>query len=97
MLVVRSLYGLKSSGSAFRGLLPEQFYQLGYRPSIYDPDLWMRPAVKPSGFMYYDYVICYVYYVICISDYPFRTMKGIQAKFKLKGYNIDEPDMYLVV
>ena len=45
--------------------------------------------------MYYEYVLWYVYDVICISDDPIRTMKGIQVKFKLKGDKIEEPDMYL--
>ena len=33
MLVVRALYGLKSSGAAFRALLEEVLYDMGYRPS----------------------------------------------------------------
>ena len=45
--------------------------------------------------MHYAYVICYVDYVLCISDDPLRTMKGIQAKFKLKGDKTEEPYMYL--
>ena len=45
----------------------------------------MRPEVKPCGFMHYDYVICYVDDVLCISDIPLRTMKGIQDKLKIKG------------
>ena len=38
--------------------------------------------------MYYDYVFFYVDDVLCISDEPIFTMKGIQAKFKLKGFKI---------
>ena len=54
MLVVRSLYGLKFSGALFRALLAEQLHDLCYRPSIYDPDVWMRQAVKPGGLIYYE-------------------------------------------
>ena len=32
MVVVRALYGLKSSGAYFRALLDEQLHDLGYRP-----------------------------------------------------------------
>jgi hypothetical protein len=46
MLVVRVLYGLKSSGAAFRALLAETLYDLNYRPTKADPDVWLRPAVK---------------------------------------------------
>ena len=55
----------------------------------------MRPAVKPFRFIYYEYVLCNVYGVLCISDETLCTMKGIQDNFKLKGYKIEEPDMYL--
>ena len=39
MLVVRALYGLKSSGAAFRALLAETLYDLNYRPTKADPDV----------------------------------------------------------
>ena len=57
MLVASSLYGLIYSGSYFRVILSEQLYDLGYMLSIADPGVWMRPAVKPGGFMYYEYVL----------------------------------------
>jgi hypothetical protein len=58
MIIVRALYGLKSSGAAFRALLAEALYDTGYGPSKADPDVWIRPAVKPDGFEYYEYVLC---------------------------------------
>ena len=45
--------------------------------------------------MYYEYVLFYVDDVLCISNDPICTMEVIQAKFKLKGEKIEEPDMYL--
>ena len=44
--------------------------------------------------MYYDYVPFYVDDVVFISNDPICTTKGIQDTFKLKGDNIEEPDMY---
>ena len=41
MIVVRALCGLKSSGAAFRALLSETVYDLGYTPSKADPDVWL--------------------------------------------------------
>ena len=53
MLVVRALYGLKSSGAAFRELLAKALYDLGYNYSVADPDVWLRPAIKGKyGFKY---------------------------------------------
>ena len=95
MLVVRALYGLKSSGAAFRALLAEVLHDMGYRPSYADPDVWMRPGIKPCGFEYWEYVLCYVDDVLSISDKPMSTMKQIQQKFKLKNDKIEEPTSYL--
>ena len=95
LIVVKALYGLKSSGAAFRSLLAETLRDLGYIPSKADPDVWMRPAVKPDGFEYYEYVLCYVDDVLAISDAPLKTMQGIQNKFKLKDDKIAEPEIYL--
>ena len=54
----------------------------------------MIPAVKQGGFVYYEYVLCYADGVLCISDDPIFTMKGVQAKFKMKGDKIYESDRY---
>ena len=89
VLVVRAVYVLKFYGADFRDLLDEQLHDLGYRPSIADPGVWMRPSVKPCVFMYYEYVLCYVDDVLCISDDPIFTNKGMQVKFKLKGDNTE--------
>ena len=41
-------------------------------------------------------VLCYVDDVLCISDDLMKTIKVIHSTFKLKDYNIDEPEDYLV-
>ena len=43
MLVVRAFNVLKSSGTAFRAFLAEDLYDLGYKSSVADPDVWLRP------------------------------------------------------
>ena len=95
MIIVRALYGLKSSGAAFRSLLAETLADLGYTPSYADPDVWMKPAVKPNGFKYWEYILCYVDDIIYVNFDPLPTMKAIQSKFKFKNDKIEEPDMYL--
>ena len=95
MLIVRALYALKPSGAAIRSLLSETLYDLGYRSSYADPDVWMKPAVKPDGFKYWEYILCYVDDIIHVNYDPMPTMKLIQSKFKFKNDKIEEPDMYL--
>ena len=95
LLVKKALYGLKSAGAAFRALLAERLYDIGYVPTKADPDAWLRPAVKPNGLEYYEVVLCYVDDVLSVSDDPHTTLQGLQTTFKLKDDKIAEPDMYL--
>ena len=83
MIVVRALYGLKSSGAAIRALISETLYDIGYSPSKAYPDVLLRPAVKPDGFEYYEIILCYGDDVLSISHDAIKTTKGIQHKFKL--------------
>ena len=95
MVVKKALYGLKSSGAAFRALLAERLYEIGFVPSKGDSDVWMRPGVKPNGFEYWEYILCYVDDVLCVSHKTTETLQALQRFFKLKDDKIDEPDMYL--
>jgi hypothetical protein len=81
--------------TAFRAHLADTLDVMGYKPSYADPDVWLRPAVKPDGFKYYEYILCYVDNVLSISGDPKKTMRRIQEDFKLKDDKIAEPDVYL--
>ena len=67
MIVVRTLYVLKSCGADFRALLADTLYDIGYTSNKDDPDVWLRPVVKPDGFEYYKMILCYVDGVLSIS------------------------------
>jgi hypothetical protein len=97
MIVKMALYGLKSSGAAFRSKLAGVLDGLGYRPSYADPDVWLKAATKPDGFKYYEMVLVYVDDVMVISHVPGKTIEGISSVFKLKGDKASSPDMYLGV
>ena len=95
-LVKKALYGLKSAGAAFRALLAETLYEMGYVPTKADPDVWLRPAVKADGFKYYESVLCHVDDVLAISADPAKTLEGrLKSTFTLKDNKIEVPDMYL--
>ena len=94
-IVKKALYGLKSAGAAFRSLLADTLMDLGYRPTKADPDVWLRPAVKPDGFEYYEMVLCYVDDILSISHDPESTLRSLTGVFKLKDDKIEEPEMYL--
>ena len=53
MFVRKALYGLKSSGAAFRAHLAETLHDIGFHPTRADPDVWRWPAKKADGEEYY--------------------------------------------
>ena len=60
-IVVRALYGLKSTGTAFRNHLTDCMSFLGYELFLVDQDLWFKPDVSPSNsHKYYSYILLYV-------------------------------------
>ena len=60
-VLVRALYGLKSAGAAFRSHLVRCKKSLGYDSCKADPDVWLKPLVRPEdGVKYYSYLLHYV-------------------------------------
>ena len=47
-IIVRALYGLKSSGAAFHAHLAACVRSIGYTPCRVDNDLWMKPEIYPD-------------------------------------------------
>ena len=67
MLVKKAFSGLKSSSAGFRLFPAENLDAMGWRTSYINLDLWLRPSMKPDGFEYYEYILCYVDKMLCIS------------------------------
>lgn len=93
-LVVRALYGLKSSGAAWRALLAETLVALGYTSTKADPDVWIKSETTPNGHDYYAIVLVYVDDMIHMHHNPQGFMKQVNEVYRLKdGYG--RPDRYL--
>ena len=78
-LVVRALYGLKSVSAAFRAFMAKKLDDIGFKSSVADPDVWLRPAVKPDGFEYYEYVLMYVDDILAISVDATQVLKSLEG------------------
>ena len=89
MVICKALYSLKSGGAACRAHLAETLHDIGFRSSKADPDVWLRPAVKPNGQTYYEYILCYVDDILSVSLNATSTLKSIQVNFKLKDDKIE--------
>ena len=55
----------------------------------------MRPATKPNGFEYYEYMLVYVDDILVASHDPKPVMEGIKLRFELKGDKYGEPTDFL--
>jgi hypothetical protein len=94
--VVRALYGLKSSGAAWRSHLAQVLHhELQFKACKADNDVWMRPATKPDGTKYYEYVLVYTDDILCISMKPMDVLTHLDQHFLLKPNSIGPPTQYL--
>ena len=84
-IVERALYGLKSAGASFRQYLAVKIYDLVFKPSAADPDVWMCPATKADGTKYYEYVLVYVDDILAMSEKPEEIMQSLMNDFTFKG------------
>jgi hypothetical protein len=94
-VVVRSLYGLKSAGAAFRSSLAQILRDLGYESSRADPDVWMRKAVRDDGHQYYEMLFVYVDDILALSHRAKDAIEEITAFYKAKDGSIKPPEIYL--
>jgi hypothetical protein len=49
MIIRKALYGLKLSVFSWKKLLVQNLWDVGYRSTIADPDVFLRNAAKPNG------------------------------------------------
>ena len=75
LIVRKALYGLKSSSAAFRAYLADHLDILGWLSTLGDPDVWIRPSVKPNGELYYEYLLVYVDDLMLGSHNPLESMR----------------------
>ena len=55
VVIVSELYSIKSAGTAFRSHLAKCMESLGYESCKANPDLWLKPDIRPEdGVKYYS-------------------------------------------
>jgi Reverse transcriptase (RNA-dependent DNA polymerase) len=53
LIIVRALYGLRTSGARWHDLYADVMCLMGFSPCKADPDVWMRDCTT-----HYEYVLC---------------------------------------
>ena len=95
MVVVRALYGLKSSAKAWRNFFAKSLDDLGYKSCPANPDVYMKPEAKADGSTYYSYLLVYVDDCLLIHHDPKIIMERLKKSYDLKGDAYGRPDRYL--
>jgi hypothetical protein len=85
MIIVRALYGLKSSGAAWHERFANTLYDMNFKPSYADPNVWMRAAVAPNGFKYYEYIFVYVDDLLILSHQTKAIVKSAKTHLSTEG------------
>ncbi|KAL7475938.1 hypothetical protein ACHAW6_001835 [Cyclotella cf. meneghiniana] len=94
-MIVRALYGLKSSGAAFWAHLAGCLRKMGYRSCLADSALWLKEQTDQKGNRYYAYILCYVDDLLVVHHNPKRVMDKIDSILTLKPDSMGPPEMYL--
>jgi hypothetical protein len=95
IIIVRALYGLKSSRAAWHDHFAANLHDMNFQPSYADPDVWMQAATKPDGSKYYEYILVYVDDLLIISHQTTMIVNAIKKLYRLKDDVIGPPKTYL--
>jgi Reverse transcriptase (RNA-dependent DNA polymerase). len=92
MLIVRALYGLKSSGASWASMLNDSLKALGYSQSLADRNVWLKPGTKPDGFRYYQMILV----ILHLSHEPEVVINALCQSYELKEGSVGLPTRYFV-
>jgi hypothetical protein len=94
-IIVRALYGLKTSGAAYRNHFALYLRSLGFTSCLANLDVWMRSATQPEGTAYYKYLMLYVDDLLAKADSPKAILDDVHLYFNLKPESVGHPNIYL--
>ena len=94
-LLVRNIYGLKYDGSEFRNHLEDCIKHMVYMTCIADPDISMKPIVRPDDdFEYCVYIIIYVYEIFVMHHNAESFLQKLNKYLKLNPGSIGGMNIY---
>ena len=88
MIIVKSLYGLRTSAARFHKHLGDIIQSLGFRLSKADPNFWIQDKRD-----HYEYLASYVNDILVWSKDPMAVMEDLKKVYTMKGVGI--PEYYL--
>jgi hypothetical protein len=94
VVLVKALYGLKSSGAAWHLHLSKRLRAMQFVLSLADADMWMRWSTRPDATSYYQYIASYVDDLTIVTLEPEKILDELKGHgYELKGSGA--PDTFL--
>jgi len=88
--IVKALYGLRTSGARFHEKLADTLRNMGFTPSLADPDLWIREAGDC-----YEYICVYVDDLMAIMKDPQKFFDTLKEKYNYILKGVGPPEYHL--
>jgi hypothetical protein len=89
-IVEQNLYGIATASSQWHAHLSDTLLTMGFRPTRFDPDVWMRRGAKGEG---YDYIGTHTDDLLVVAKKPEEILTELQKKYTING--IGEPSFHL--
>ena len=90
MIIVKALYGLRTSGARFHERLADSLRDLGFQPTMADPDLWIRKTETC-----YEYICVYVDDLMAIMHDPQEFFDILTTKYNYILKGVGHPEYHL--
>ena len=90
LIIVKALYGLRTSGARFHERFADTLRDLGFTPCINEPDLWLRDAGD-----HYEYICVYVDDLLAIMKEPEAFFELLTKKYNYKLKGVETPQYHL--
>ena len=90
MIIFKALYGLRSSGARYHETMATTLSDMGFKPTLADPDLWIRDKGD-----HYEYVCVYVDDLMMISKNPQEFFDSLVNKYKYILKGVGPPSYHL--
>jgi hypothetical protein len=94
-VIVKALYGLKTSGFQWRVHLAETLREMEFQMCAAANDVWYCSAIKPDNTEYYEYVLVYTDDILAISHAPMQILTCLNQHYVIKPGSIGPPTQYL--
>jgi hypothetical protein len=95
-LIVRALYGLKSSGASWRAHIADTLSNMVFVPSPGDPDVWMRQAFNQmTKAADWEYLLVYVDDLLAIGMEPRVTLNILESDYNYVLKDFGPPTRYV--